>query len=97
MPSVIKANQVAPGTMIALDLQGARVVIANLDGAFYAFSDACSHGDCSLSAGRLEGMAVTCASDGSKFDIPSGRVLSGPAQKRVRTYRIQIQGDDLVI
>jgi 3-phenylpropionate/trans-cinnamate dioxygenase ferredoxin subunit len=83
--------------MKALDLQGARVAIANVDGVFYAFSDVCPHAECSLSQGQLEGMVVICGSDGSRFDLSSGHALSGPAQKRVRTYRIQIQGDDLII
>jgi nitrite reductase/ring-hydroxylating ferredoxin subunit len=93
----MRTAQLGPGEMKALDLQGVRVAIANVDGAFYGFSDVCSHGDHALSDGRLEGMALICSSDGSKFDLASGRVLNGPALKRVRTYRIQVQGDDLVI
>jgi 3-phenylpropionate/trans-cinnamate dioxygenase ferredoxin subunit len=83
--------------MTSFDLQGTRVAIAHLDGAFYAFSDTCPHDADSLSEGRLEGMVVVCQSDGSRFDVASGRVLSGPAEKRLRTYRIQVRGDDLVI
>ena len=97
MPSVAKSQAITAGQMTSIDLQGTRVAIAHLDGAFYAFSDSCPHDAGSLSNGRLEGMVVICQSDGSRFDVASGRVLGGPAQKRVRTYRIQVQGDDLVI
>ena len=97
MPSVAKSQAITAGQMTSIDLQGTRVAIAHLDGGFYAFNDSCPHDAGSLSQGRLEGMVVICQSDGSRFDVASGRVLGGPAQKRVRTYRIQVQGDDLVI
>jgi 3-phenylpropionate/trans-cinnamate dioxygenase ferredoxin subunit len=93
----MKSNQIGPGQMTAVDLQGTRVAIANVDGAFYAFSDACPHDAASLSQGKLSGLIVACREDGSQFDLPSGRVLAGPSLKRVRTYRIQIAGDELLI
>ena len=97
MPNVLKSSQIAPGQMTAIDLYGVPVAIANVDGVFYAISDACTHGACSLSRGRLEGKVVICSTDGSQFDLVSGHVLGGPATARVRTYRIQVHGDDLSI
>lgn len=97
MPSVIRSCEIAPGQMMAVDLQGVPVAIANSGGAFYAFSDVCPHAACSLSKGRLEANVVTCPSDGSQFDLASGHVLTGPAKVRVRTYRVQIKGDELCI
>jgi len=97
VPSLIKSSELQPGQMKLVDLQGAPVAIANVGGVFYAFSDVCSHAACSLSEGRLDGDVVTCRKDGSQFELSTGRVLQGPAEKRVRTYRIQIAGDDLRI
>ena len=97
MPSVIKSIEIGPGQMTAVDLYGVAVAIANVGGTFYAISDACPHGACSLSLGMLDGKVVTCRIDGSQFDLPSGSVLSGPAKTRVRTYRVQIDGDELNI
>jgi nitrite reductase/ring-hydroxylating ferredoxin subunit len=97
MPSVLKSDDLAPGCMTAVDLQGVPVAVANVGGAFYAISDACPHAACSLSGGRLDGKVVTCGNDGSQFDVVSGHVLTGPAKVRVRTYRIQIHGGELSI
>jgi 3-phenylpropionate/trans-cinnamate dioxygenase ferredoxin subunit len=83
--------------MASIDLHGVAVAIANVDGAFYAIKDACPHGGCSLAEGILVGQVVTCSNDGSQFDLPSGHVLKGPAATRVRTYRVQVRGDDLII
>ena len=97
MPPVLKSSDIAPGHMKAIELYGVPVAIANVDGAFYAISDACPHAACSLSRGMLKGKVVTCRDDGSQFDLVSGHVLTGPAKVRVRTYRIQIHGDELSI
>jgi nitrite reductase/ring-hydroxylating ferredoxin subunit len=97
MPNVIRSSEVAPGHMAAIDLYGVAVAVANVDGAFYAITDACPYAGCSLSQGALDGKVVTCRNDGSQFDLASGRVLTGPAAARVRTYRIQVHGDELSI
>jgi 3-phenylpropionate/trans-cinnamate dioxygenase ferredoxin component len=97
MPPVLKSSDIAPGHMTAIELYGVPVAIANVGGVFYAISDACPHAACSLSLGLLNGKVVTCRNDGSQFDLVSGHVLTGPAKVRVRTYRIQIHGDELSI
>jgi len=97
MPNVIKACEVQSGQMKAVDLYGVAVAIAHVDGAFYAFSDTCPHAACSLSKGVVAGKVVTCSSDGSQFDLTNGQVLTGPAATRVRTYRVQLEGEELRI
>ncbi len=97
MSITIKTSQLAPGHITSADLYGVKVAIANVGGAFYAISDACPFDAAALSQGRLEGNVVTCGTDGSRFDLLSGSVLSGPATGRVRTYRVQVYGDELRI
>ncbi len=96
MPTVATSNQIMPGEMRRIDLQGTPVAVANIGGKFYAFADACTYLGCSLSEGRLDGMVITC-SCGSQFDLASGRVLAGPAISRIRTYRVQVEGEELRI
>lgn len=86
---------VAPGALAAFDVDGARVAVANVDGALHAFQDTCSHRQCSLAEGRLEGAVVTCPCHGSRFDVTSGAVLRGPAKEPVRVYRAVADGEDL--
>lgn len=97
MSGVISSGEIALGAMKSVDLHGVAVAIANVGGAFYAISDACPHAGCSLSHGSLQGSVVTCPNDGSQFDLASGHVLTGPAKVRVRTYRVQVRGDELRI
>jgi nitrite reductase/ring-hydroxylating ferredoxin subunit len=91
-----KATDVADGQMRVFDLAGTQVNVASTAGQLYAFDDTCTHMGCSLARGRLEGTTVTCACHGSQFDVTSGAVVRGPAQRPVRSHLVQVDGDDLL-
>lgn len=84
------------GGMRAFDVAGVKVTVANANGQLHAFEDTCTHMGCSLANGSLEGTTVTCACHGSQFDVTSGAVLRGPAQRPVRSLPLQVNGDELL-
>jgi nitrite reductase/ring-hydroxylating ferredoxin subunit len=90
------ARDVVDGQMRVFDVSGTNVNVANADGRLYAFDDTCTHMGCSLGNGDLEGTTVTCACHGSQFDVTSGAVLRGPAQRPVRSRAVQVEGEDLL-
>jgi nitrite reductase/ring-hydroxylating ferredoxin subunit len=83
--------------MLLIDWNGEPVAIANVDGTHYAFQDTCTHRGCSLVEGDLDGVVVTCACHGSQYDIRSGEVVGGPPPEPVKTYGLNLEGDDLVM
>jgi nitrite reductase/ring-hydroxylating ferredoxin subunit len=85
-------SSIQPGAIVAFDISGRRVAVANADGTLFAFDDACTHRQCSLAKGRLSGTTVTCECHGSQFDVRTGNVLRGPATQPVRTYRVDSSG-----
>ena len=56
----IGPNNLKPGSMKRIELNGLCILIANLNGALYAVQDTCTHEDASLSQGALEGDCVRC-------------------------------------
>lgn len=90
------ANDVADGEMRVYEVDGTKVNLANSGGRLYAFDDTCTHMGCSLANGTLDGTTVTCACHGSQFDVASGAVLRGPAQRPVRSRMVQVEGDALL-
>ena len=92
-----KSGAVAVGQMLVIDVDGTKVNLSNADGQIYAFDDTCTHRGCSLARGKLDGTTVTCACHGSQFDVTSGAVLRGPAQRPVRSRATQVEGDDLLV
>jgi nitrite reductase/ring-hydroxylating ferredoxin subunit len=83
--------------IVAVDVGGTRIAVANVSGIFYAFEDTCTHEHCSLAEGDLEGTTVTCMCHGAQFDVRSGAVLAPPALLPVKAYRTRVAGDALQI
>jgi len=94
---VCESRDVAKGQMLVFDVAGTYVTVANADGHLYAFDDTCTHARCSLATGEVDGTTVTCACHGSQFDVTSGAVLRGPAQRPVRSRVVEVQGEDLLV
>lgn len=96
--TTIKVAEVPVGGLVAVDVRGTRIAIANVGGTYYAFDDACTHEQCSLTdEGELGGTTITCTCHGSEFDVRTGNVLAPPARVPVKVYPIRVQGDALQI
>ena len=86
----------AAGQMRVFDVAGTSVNVVSADGHLYAIDDTCTHRGCSLAKGTLDGTTVTCPCHGSQFDITSGAVLRGPANRPVRSRLVKIEGENLL-
>jgi nitrite reductase/ring-hydroxylating ferredoxin subunit len=91
------SKDVVAGKMRVFDVAGTKVNVASAGGRLHAIDDTCTHTGCSLAMGRLDGTTVTCACHGSQFDVTSGAVLRGPAQRPVRSRSVQVEGEDLLV
>ena len=94
-----------------ITVQGLEILIAKVEGKFYAVDNICSHLGGDLSAGKLEGTIVTCPKHGSQFDLRNGKVVRwlkgsglfsavGKAlkpPKPLNTYNVKVEGDTLLI
>jgi 3-phenylpropionate/trans-cinnamate dioxygenase ferredoxin subunit len=93
---LLSAN-VPPGSIVAIDVRGTRIAVANVAGTYYAFDDTCTHAQCSLAEGDLAGTTVTCMCHGAEFDVRTGEVLAPPAPAPVRVYRVRDEAGALQI
>lgn len=90
-------DDVPEGEMRQYQVGGEDVAVANVAGELHAFGDVCTHRQCSLAEGDLDGTTVTCPCHGSEFDVTTGDVLGGPAVEPVQTFRVTVEGDDIKI
>jgi len=95
--AVARIGEVGPGSMKALDVNGEPVLLCNVGGELFAVHDECTHECFPLSEGTLDGHCVTCLLHGARFDVRSGEVLALPAYGAVKTYRVKIEGDDVLV
>ncbi len=89
--------EIPPGAAKQVVVGGRRIAIVNLSGTFYAIDDTCSHEDQSLSEGPVTGDLIVCPRHGSRFHIPTGRVLSLPAARPVSTYQVKVEGEEVFV
>src|SRR4051794_6747535 len=102
MPGFVKIatiHDIPAQKMRAFIYEGQRITIYHVGDQFYATTDICSHAYAELSAGELDtdDCAVECPLHGSRFDIRSGAALSLPAFEPIATYRVRLEGQDVLV
>ncbi|MFQ5746188.1 MAG: non-heme iron oxygenase ferredoxin subunit [Gemmatimonadota bacterium] len=85
------------GSLLGVDLDGTRIVLAHHDGKVYALHDECSHEEFALSNGELGGGQITCILHGARFDLETGAPRALPAVRPVRTYECRVAGDEVQV
>jgi len=75
---VAKTADVLSGKTRHVEVEGKEIMIANVEGKFYAVGDRCGHMNALLSMGVLDKTIVTCPYHYSRFDVITGKRVSGP-------------------
>ncbi len=92
------SGDLGPGTMRAGKAGDVDLAIARLDdGSLSAFGLWCTHEECPLADGDLEGSHVVCYCHSGEFDVLSGAVVKGPPEDPVPVYPIRAVGDELQV
>jgi nitrite reductase/ring-hydroxylating ferredoxin subunit len=94
---VTRASALLPGAMTWVAVDRERVLLANVDGTFYALQDACGHRQAPLSRGTLAGHVIECPLHFAQFDVRTGKLLSGPAAADVPIYQVRVEGDTVYL
>lgn len=92
-----KTTDLAPGEMKRVPNETVGdLCVYNVGGTFYATADLCTHATASLSEGDIDdGFLITCPVHWGQFHIPSGKAVTFPCERNLRTYLIEIEGDDV--
>ena len=94
---VAKTDEISPGHGKLVEAGGKKVALFNVEGAFYAIDDTCTHVGGPLSEGSLDGKEVTCPWHGAIYDVTSGEVLGPPAPQGVARYDVRVEGTDIEV
>ena len=93
----VKADELPPGRMVCVDVGGQRMLVANVDGVFYATDDTCTHEDASLASGSLKGELVKCPLHGSRFSLRTGEPMEDPAEEWLRCYAVKVEAGMVLV
>ncbi|MCA1326861.1 non-heme iron oxygenase ferredoxin subunit [Herbaspirillum sp. alder98] len=81
----------------SMSIENVLIGLFLVDGEIYAIDDICSHGNAKLSEGDVDGFEVECPLHAGLFDIRSGKALSAPVTRDVRSHGIRREGDLIFI
>jgi len=108
---IANTKDLSEGTMKKYQVQDTEILIARIEGKYYATQNKCPHLGGDLSKGNLEGTIVTCPRHGSQFKVTDGSVIRwlkgsglissiGKAIKspqKLITYNTKIEGQDIIV
>ncbi|MEX0756098.1 MAG: non-heme iron oxygenase ferredoxin subunit [Actinomycetota bacterium] len=90
------SEDLAEGEARSFEVGDQVVGVARVGGDLLAFSDVCTHQQCSLTAdGDVEGTVIECGCHGSRFDMKTGAVLAGPATEPIAVFGVRDEGGNL--
>jgi len=90
--------------MITVVVGDKKVLLANIDGSYYAIANQCTHAGGSLVNGVLEGSVVKCPKHGAQFDVKTGKAV-GEAKiafmkmkvKDEESFEVKVEGTDILV
>lgn len=91
------AADAPPGTLRRVEIEGRGVCLGRTPSGWVAFDDTCTHEECSLAEGELDGGVVICPCHGSEFDVRTGDVVTPPALDPLPIYEAREDGGALFV
>ena len=94
---IAEIDRINPGQMLRVMADNKAILLANIEGRYYAIADQCSHEDASLYNGALKGDCVECPLHGSHFSFKTGEPQQEPATEAIATYAVVEKEDGIYL
>lgn len=95
--SVMNDDDLAPGEMLSVDVNGESVLLANVGGDIYAVANHCGESPLPLEFSMLEGAMLVCSWHGCRYDLRTGARIDQPDEDRLRVYPVRVEAGDVQI
>jgi len=101
---VAETSEIPAGKMKMVKVQEKEILVVNVDGNYYAIANRCTHRGGDLSKGSLNGNIITCPVHGARFDVTTGKTISGPKILLFKSkaedepsFEVKIKGKDVML
>jgi 3-phenylpropionate/trans-cinnamate dioxygenase ferredoxin subunit len=95
--AIATTDELQPGARIVVEIGRKWIAVFNVDGAYYAIEDVCTHDDGPLAEGELYDCEIECPRHGARFDLRTGAVTAPPALVPVPTREVRVVGDQVQV
>ncbi|HEY5388709.1 MAG TPA: FAD-dependent oxidoreductase, partial [Thermoleophilia bacterium] len=94
---VASTQDLTDGQMMGVLVGGKKVLLARVEGSFYATAARCPHWGGPLPEGTLHVRRLLCPWHAATFDVRNGDLLEPPALDGIAAFRVRVEGDDVYV
>ena len=94
---VASCSELPVGGKKLVEVDGRAIAVFNVNGAYHAIDDVCTHDGGPLAEGELMGCEIQCPRHGARFDVRTGRPLCMPAIEPVAVHSTEVRGEDVYV
>jgi apoptosis-inducing factor 3 len=85
------------GEMTTVLVGGKKVLLARVDGRYFATAARCPHWGGTLPEGTLNGPRLLCPLHKATFDVRSGDLIEPPALDGIAAFRVRVDGEEVYV
>jgi 3-phenylpropionate/trans-cinnamate dioxygenase ferredoxin subunit len=90
-------DSLVSGKPVAIEVDGVAVCLTRVGDEVFAVEDTCTHSEASLSEGEVSGTKIECWLHGAEFDLRTGEPLTPPATSALKTFKVEVNGNQVVV
>lgn len=102
---VAGVSDIAEGQIVPVEARGHKLLLAQVNGAYYVAQRKCPHLGFNLCRGKLDGAAVVCPLHKAKFDLATGAIERDPkllflnmkSKTDLAVYPVRIDGENVLV
>ena len=94
---VASTEELQDGQMKQVEVGGKKVLLAKVEGAYFATGARCPHYGGPLPEGTLHDGRVTCPWHQGTFDVRNGDLLEPPPLDAVPSFAVRVEGSDIYV
>ena len=93
-----KSSELEAGKMKKVSVDSKEILVANVNGNYFACDDTCTHAGASLSEGELNDSTIKCGWHGAQFNCTDGCLVKFPASiNDLKSYKVIVESDDIFV
>jgi nitrite reductase/ring-hydroxylating ferredoxin subunit len=100
MPRFLVGNKsdVQEGGFTSVTVGGRQILVAKIQGSYFATSNICTHEGAELHQGELNKKELTCPWHGARWDLTTGRLIwFSEFLEPIQSYTVIIEDDTLFV
>ena len=95
--AVVAADALGDDEVVGARIAGKDIAVARSAGAYYAFSNICTHQFALLSDGTIEDGCIECPLHQGRFDLATGKPLSPPVEKPIAVHKVRVEAGQVMV